>query len=172
MRRVAVLVPLIHIEARSLERLDGSPLVRILNRVVGRQHVGVDVALVLVGPGGRVRVVALDRDLAERRVVVPVLLDVLRVPVDLAARPLDGALFVGGEAAGPEGELDARGGLGVVPLREGLVPGLALLLGAADLAVDGPGDLLGGPADLVLVPLAVGVVDGDVTALVVCGLLD
>ena len=56
-----------------------------------------------------------------------------------------------------------------IPLVGRRVPGLRLLLGAPDLPVNQPLDLVGRPADLVLVPVGVGVGDGDVAAVDVGG---
>ena len=49
-------------------------------------------------------------------VVVAIVLDIGRVPVDESTSPVDGSLAVGRKTCGPEGELNASGSLGKVPL--------------------------------------------------------
>lgn len=114
---------------------------------------------------GRRRVVALDLNVFDRRVVVAVFLDLVAFPVDFSASPVNGSDFVCGESTGPEGELHAGGGLRVVVALGLVVVGVLLEECAADNAVDRPGDLLRRPVNLVLVVVVVGVAERDIRAL-------
>lgn len=145
----------LHVGAGAHQACQDGGLVAVDNGVVGAGGVVVVVSLALVSARGGGGVEALDGDLAEGGKVVAVVADVLGVPVDLAAGPLDGVLGVGGVTTRPDGELDTGGGLGEVPLVGGGVPGVGLLEGAADLAVDEPDDLVRGPLDLVVVEVLV-----------------
>lgn len=148
---------LVHVEARRCQALERGALVAVDDRVVGAHRAGVVVRLVLVGAGRVVGLVALDLDLGERGKVVAVGLDVVRVPVNHTTGPVDRALGVGLETTGPDRDLHARGRLREAPLVGRGVPGLGLFLGAALHAVDDPLDLVGGPANFVVVPVVVGV---------------
>ena len=136
--------------------------------VAGGVNVGVLGVAGLLGVLGRV--VALDVDLADGGVVVAGVLDVLAVPVNLTASPVNGTLGVAGLTSGPQGHLQAGGGLGVLVAVGSLVPGVGLLQGALDVAVDDPLGLVGLPVNLVGVPVGVGVtvVDGGIGAVVPC----
>lgn len=159
----------IHIQPRARKALQHGPLVPVDDRVVRPPRVVVGVARLLVRAGPARGVVALDLDLPERGKVVAEALDVGRVPVDRPAGPVDGALGVGVGAARPDGELHAGRRLREVPLVGRRVPRLGPLLGAPYLAVDEPGDVVGGPADLVVVEVGVGVGQGgDVAGVLVC----
>lgn len=161
-RGLVLLLALLHVGTGALEGGEDGVLVAVDDGVVGAAGVVVVVALVLVGAGGLVGVVALELDRVEGGVEVAVLLDVLVVPVHLTTGPVDSTLSVAGEATGPDGELESRGGLGELEVLRGGVPGILLQLGAADLAVDEPLNLLGGPADLVVVEVGKGVGEGNV----------
>lgn len=148
-------VALVHVGPRAKEALENRGLVRIDHGVVGALDVVVVVRVTLVGSGGRVGVEALDANLSERSEVVAKVLDLVAVPVDGATRPVDSALRVGVGTTGPNGDLHTRRGLGVRPLVGGRIPGLRAFLGATDLAVDDPLNLIGSPVDLVVVELFV-----------------
>lgn len=122
---------------------------------------GVDVRVVAGLLGARGGSVASDIDLANSSVVVTLLLDVLAVPVNLTTGPVDGTLGVAGLAGGPERHLQARGGLGVLEAVGSGVPGVGLLQGAHDGAVDDPLGLVGLPVDLVGVPVVKGILVAD-----------
>lgn len=161
---------LVHVGAGALEACQDGGLVAVDDGVVCAGGVVVVVALALVGARGGGGIVALDRDLAEGGKVVAVVADVVRVPVDGAAGPLNGVLGVGGVTTGPDGELDTGRGLGEVVLVGGGVPGVGLLEGAADVAVDEPDDLVRGPLDLVVVEVLVRVGElCDVLGVCPCG---
>ena len=91
------------------------------------------------------------------RVVVTISLDIVAVPIDLSSSPVNCALGVGGESSWPDGDLDTGWGLWVLPLVGRCVPCILTLLGASDLAVDGPGDFVGRPIDGVVVVVVEGI---------------
>ena len=101
------------------------------------------------------------------RIVVPISLDILAIPIDFSTGPVNRSLGVGGESSGPDGDLHTGWGLWVLPLVGRCVPGILALLCASDLAVDGPDDFIGRPFDGVVVVVVEGIGEGDVTALVV-----
>jgi hypothetical protein len=159
-----------HVRARREEGGQNRILVGIHNGVVRALGVVVVVGLVLVRAGRRVRVEALHRDALELRVVVSILLDVLAVPVDQTARPVDRSLAVGRQTTRPDRQLHSRRSLRVAPLVTRRVPSILAVLGASDLAVDEPGDGVGRPLDLVVVEVVVGTAGhGDVHAVGVVG---
>ena len=133
-----------------------------LHAVVGAGIRAVDVGVRAAFLDARGRVVALHFDFLDHGVEVAGVRDVRGGPVDEPAGPFDGAFAVGAEAGGPERELDAGWGLGVVVLVGGGVPGLGSLEAAQFFAVDGPFDGFGSPVDLVGVVCAEGVGSADI----------
>lgn len=90
--------------------------------------------------------------------------------MDGSACPADGVRGVSFKTTGPEGELHAGGSLRVVIAFGGIVPSFFSFLHTDDLAVDGPGDGLRLPVNLVVVPFGEGVAafDARVAAVGVC----
>lgn len=152
-----------HVRAGSEERAEDGVLVAVDDGVVGAGGVVIVVRLAGVSARGAGSVVALHFDRIDHGVVVADLLDVLRVPVDCSTGPGDRTGRVGGESTRPEGELYSCWGLWEVPLVRGRVPSVGLLLGASYDTVYGPCDLIGGPVDLVCVPVVEGICNTDVS---------
>ena len=94
-------------------------------------------------------------------------LDILTIPIDFSAGPVNCSLGVGGKSSWPDGDLHSRWGLWELPLVGSRVPGIFTLLCASDLAIDRPSNLVGRPFDSVIVVVVEGVGEGDVAALVV-----
>lgn len=159
----------VHVGAGALERGQDGALVAVDDGVVGAADVVVGVADAGVGAGRLGGVVAVDGDGLEGCVKVAALLDVGGVPVNLTTGPGNGAGGVAGQAAGPDGQLDAGGRLGERPLVGGGVPVVLAVDGAADLAVDEPLDHVGGPVDFVRVVVVKRVRQGNVARVVVWG---
>lgn len=157
-----------HVQTGSTERAENGRVISDGDVVNQGSLGGVDVRVVAGLLGARGGRVASDIDLADGSIVVALLLDVLAVPVNLTTGPVDGTLGVAGLAGGPERHLQARGGLGVLVAVGSRVPGVGLLQGALDLAVDDPLGLIGLPVDLVGVPVVKGILvaDGGVAAVV------
>lgn len=151
-----------------METFEDDYLVRFFDRVVRRRVVGVLVRFRALDVGARWRRIALHVHFADRGVVVAVL-HVLAVPVDQAAGPIDRALPVRGDTGGPKGKHDAGGCLRVEPAIRGGVPGVGTVEGAKDVAVDGPGEVVGRPVDGVGVLGGGGVGGGDVQFVCVWG---
>lgn len=95
-------------------------------------------------------------------------LDVLAVPVDLTTSPGDRARSVGAQTGRPERQLNSSGSLWELVAVGSGIPGLRLLLDPVNLAVDGPGDLIRGPVDLVSVPVIKSVSSRSVGSIVIC----
>lgn len=157
----------VHVGAGALERSQVGALVAVDDGVVGAGNAAVGVAGPGAGSEARGGFVAVDGDGLESGVEVAGLLDVGGVPVDLTTGPGNGSGGVAGEAAGPDGDLDAGGRLGEGPLVGGGVPVILAVDGAADLAVDEPCDGVGRPLDLVVVVVVEGVREGGDVARVV-----
>lgn len=169
--RVIVLVSAnIRVKTRGTER-------RKHGVVVGHLHRGVEtlvileyVRLVSLDISTTRRAVALDRNVAERCVVIALVLNVLAIPVDLTTSPFNSSLSIAGLTSRPERELHPRGSLGELVAAGGFVPSLRLLEGAFHLAVDGPVDVVFCPVDFVLMPFFKGVVIANFrfAAVVIC----
>lgn len=100
-------------------------------------------------------------------VVVPIVLDVLGVPVNQSTGPVNGSLAVGGETCGPEGKLHTGRCLRKIPLIRGRVPSVRTLLRAANLSIYQPSNCIWSPIDLVGVVVVECVRKGDVELVVV-----
>lgn len=131
---------------------------------------GEDVRVVASGGDSVGSGVACNIDLTDGSVVVTGILNILAVPVNLTTSPGDSTGGIAGLTGGPEGHLQAGGGLGVLVLLGGGVVGIGLLDSAHHGAVDDPLQLFGLPVDLVGVPVIEGVLaaHGGVGAVVPC----
>lgn len=147
----------IHVGASALQRSQVGALVAVDNGVVGANTAAVGVAGTGAGSKSRCGAVALDRDGLKGGVEVAGLLDIGSVPVNLTTGPSNGSGGVAGETTRPDGDLDTRRCLGERPLVGGGVPVILAVDGAADLAIDEPLDVVGGPPDFVVVEVVEGV---------------
>jgi hypothetical protein len=148
-----VLLALFHVETGCQERTENGWGVAVNDGVVGSGAFLVFVADALVGARSTVGIPALDVHRLHGDVVVPGRLDVLVVPVDHTAGPVDGALGAVGQTTRPQRDLNTGRGLGVLELLGRLVEGVLAINGTADLTVDEPLDLVGRPVDLVVVEI-------------------
>lgn len=158
---------LVHVFPCAEEALENGRLVAVDDGVVGSPDVIVVVRDTLVGARGLVRLPALDLDLSEGGKVVAILLDLIRVPVDLSTSPINGALGVGLETTGPDGDLNTGWRLGEIPLLSFGVPSLGSLLDTANLSIDKPPNFVWGPLDLIVVEFAVRIIHSQVTGIAV-----
>lgn len=168
----AIVRALVHVETNSLEGAKHGLVVGDNNVLREASNVVVDVSVGTLDLGVGRRIVASNRDVLKSNVKVTGVGDIGGVPVDLTTSPVDGTLGVGSQSTGPDGDLDEGGSLGVVVGLGGSVEGILLVEDTADLAVDGPGDGVLSPVNLVGVEVLVGVREGNVSGLcVVQGLL-
>jgi len=143
----------VHVEPSAHERLEHRWLVAVNDCVVGRLGVIVRVWHTVVGARTALGIVALDGDLAKCGKIITVVLDILTVPVDGPASPVNCTLGVGVGTTRPDGQLYTRRRLGEVILVGCRVESLRLLLGSADLTVYKPCDVIGCPPDLILMEI-------------------
>lgn len=159
-----------HVQTGSTQGAENSGVAGDLDISLHGVAGGVDVRVVAGGSDSVGSRVASNIDLADGSVVVTGILDILAVPVNLTTSPGDSTGGVAGLTGGPEGHLQAGGGLGVLVLLGGRVVGIGLQEGAHHGAVDDPLQLVGLPVDLVGVPVIEGILaaHGGVGAVVPC----
>ena len=110
----------------------------------------------------------MDGNFFDAGVEIAVILDVLAVPVNQTTGPFDRAFTVTGQATRPERYLYAGRRLWILVSIGGFIVGVGTFPGPANLAIDRPRDLVGGPVDGVGVIIAEGVRERDVLAMFIC----